>query len=118
MYCDNCGNQLRDGAKFCNKCGMQIVGETVSSDVIDKREDVSNDQTPLTSYSQSSETDQKIQNEKSPANPPKNKKRIITISAITAILLVVIIIVVSAISRADNSKTISSSFSIPQAFTI
>ena len=118
MYCDNCGNQLRDGAKFCNKCGMQIAGETVSSDVIDKREDVSNDQTPSTSYSQRFETDQKTQNEKSPANPPNNKKRIITISAITAVLLVVIIIVVSVLSRSSNSKTISSSFSIPQAFSI
>lgn len=23
MYCDNCGNPLRDGAKFCNKCGKK-----------------------------------------------------------------------------------------------
>lgn len=24
MYCDNCGNQLRDGAKFCHKCGASV----------------------------------------------------------------------------------------------
>ena len=118
MYCDNCGNKLRDGAKFCNKCGMQIESETISSDVIEKREDISNDQIPSTSYLHHFETKPKTNNEKSPANSPKNKKRIITVSAITAVFLVVMIIAVSVLSRSGNSKTISSSFSIPQAFTV
>lgn len=25
MYCDVCGNKLRDGAKFCNKCGSSVT---------------------------------------------------------------------------------------------
>ena len=25
MYCDHCGNKLRDGAKFCNKCGATVT---------------------------------------------------------------------------------------------
>ena len=28
MFCDKCGNRLRDGAKFCNKCGA-VVNESV-----------------------------------------------------------------------------------------
>lgn len=27
MYCDKCGQQLRDGAKFCNKCGNAVIVE-------------------------------------------------------------------------------------------
>lgn len=34
MFCDNCGNKLRDGAKFCNKCGTPVTEETeVKSEV-------------------------------------------------------------------------------------
>ena len=28
MYCDNCGSELRDGAKFCPKCGGKIVADS------------------------------------------------------------------------------------------
>lgn len=24
MYCNNCGTQMADGAKFCPKCGMKM----------------------------------------------------------------------------------------------
>ena len=27
MFCKNCGNELADDAKFCNKCGASIDGE-------------------------------------------------------------------------------------------
>ena len=26
MFCENCGNQINDGARFCNKCGATITG--------------------------------------------------------------------------------------------
>lgn len=35
MFCDNCGNKLRDGAKFCPKCGSDIF---VSADEIKERQ--------------------------------------------------------------------------------
>jgi len=25
MFCNKCGNQLRDGAKFCNICGKPVA---------------------------------------------------------------------------------------------
>lgn len=31
MYCDNCGNQLRDGAKFCNKCGCVVPNDDMNT---------------------------------------------------------------------------------------
>lgn len=33
MFCDNCGNELRDGAKFCNKCGAAVV-EKLTTDAL------------------------------------------------------------------------------------
>ena len=26
MFCDNCGRQLNDGAKFCDSCGARVGG--------------------------------------------------------------------------------------------
>jgi hypothetical protein len=27
MFCSNCGNQLREGLKYCNRCGVRSTGE-------------------------------------------------------------------------------------------
>lgn len=24
MFCKNCGNEIKDGVKFCGKCGMKV----------------------------------------------------------------------------------------------
>lgn len=29
MFCEKCGNQIEDGAKFCDKCGAKMGGEIV-----------------------------------------------------------------------------------------
>lgn len=31
MFCPNCGNQLADGAQFCNKCGTRLGGADPSN---------------------------------------------------------------------------------------
>lgn len=33
MYCKNCGNQLDNSSKFCNKCGQQTQSEVVNNQV-------------------------------------------------------------------------------------
>lgn len=34
MFCTNCGNELTEGAQFCEKCGTSIVGNgTISADI-------------------------------------------------------------------------------------
>ncbi len=30
MFCKNCGNELRDGAKFCNSCGIAVQSSTIA----------------------------------------------------------------------------------------
>lgn len=29
MYCNNCGNEIKPGVKFCGKCGLQVTDNTV-----------------------------------------------------------------------------------------
>lgn len=48
MYCDNCGNQLRDNAKFCNKCGTPVAemlenSESASVATVETKETVSDE---------------------------------------------------------------------------
>ena len=48
MYCDNCGNQLRDNAKFCNKCGTPVAemlenAESASVATVETKETVSDE---------------------------------------------------------------------------
>lgn len=40
MFCTKCGNQIKDGFKFCPKCGTPIYVEKESSQNVDKTEDV------------------------------------------------------------------------------
>ena len=30
MYCENCGQKLPEGAKFCNSCGAPVVSEAAA----------------------------------------------------------------------------------------
>ena len=33
LFCSNCGNQLREGAKFCNKCGSKVNTDETSNNI-------------------------------------------------------------------------------------
>ena len=35
MFCTNCGNELTDGQKFCNKCGTKLVSEKTDEKKLD-----------------------------------------------------------------------------------
>lgn len=36
MYCNNCGKNLPDGAKFCSGCGKPLFSQTQSNNYVDK----------------------------------------------------------------------------------
>ena len=36
MICKKCGNQIKEGAKFCNNCGYDLSNETFDTDVSDE----------------------------------------------------------------------------------
>lgn len=35
MFCKNCGNEMKDGVKFCGKCGAE---QTIQNDLLSKSE--------------------------------------------------------------------------------
>lgn len=70
-YCKNCGNKLKEGAKFCAKCGRPIGEQTESKSRSGKKEtDGSHESKPLNEGS-----------------AKRRKKPIITIIALLALLL-------------------------------
>ena len=66
MYCQNCGSENKDGAKFCRQCGSELLG---------------------TEFSESSKGNA------IPAKPKKKAKKSIVVSSIVAVLVVVLTIV-------------------------
>ena len=36
MICKKCGNQIKEGAKFCNNCGYDLSNEPFDTDVSDE----------------------------------------------------------------------------------
>ena len=36
MICKKCGNQIKEGAKFCNNCGYDLSNEQFDTDVSDE----------------------------------------------------------------------------------
>ena len=98
MYCDNCGNQLRDGAKFCSKCGTAVKPITETAEQEFK---------PLTPKFDNVDTDKPIQgrikaidkplfedNTKVSESTSKKKKKKEFIISLSVLLTVIISIIV------------------------
>ena len=34
MFCQHCGNKLRDGARFCNRCGKPVTADCTTKEII------------------------------------------------------------------------------------
>lgn len=108
MFCSNCGQQLREGTRFCPRCGKEVNGESPGTPVseqdeeltiLDQGDDLLHNERP--SYNQRSST-QLIQQERlgenATSSAPEKKNRglifviaaVIIVAAICAILFGVI----------------------------
>ena len=45
MFCENCGKELSDSAKFCSDCGTPTTGEILATTIND--EDINNEAQPV-----------------------------------------------------------------------
>ena len=70
MYCDNCGNKLRDGAKFCNKCGTNIEEYVVPEPDKPFVNSVANGQDILNQVSSNSSNSRNDERNPSPTSQP------------------------------------------------
>lgn len=94
MFCDNCGNKLRDGAKFCPKCGSKAIS---SIEEIRERQRLTpdfsgiDDSKPI--YERIKDIDKPVfenSDDTKTETPKKNKKKLIVI--VSAILICALIV--------------------------
>lgn len=97
MYCENCGNKLRDGAAFCPKCGATVDPDDISiTDQEKKIEPVYDTEIKSTVEERSDKTDSLIQNniaEKQNQNKKYKKTPIIiTIASVLSVIVVCLVV--------------------------
>ena len=86
MYCDYCGSELRDGAKFCPKCGKKIVADSIdhSDAVRDDRTDMTRRSDPY-HYSRGDYNDRSGGMHDAPRRKKKSKWIIIVLAALLTV---------------------------------
>ena len=112
MICKKCGNQIKEGAKFCNNCGYDLSNEQFDINVSDenvqsitlKKEDKNQDNDKFTSSNMNQDNRQYNSNMNQQQKKKKTSKIIIGVIA-----TIVIIIVLGALaSGGDYSSKVSS----------
>lgn len=101
MYCDHCGNQLRDGAKFCNKCGASIDVNAIQQESrIPTNETIQND-----NISSSAAYQETVDNHPNADDQTKSKKKklIPVIASVSLILVVCIVLLLILNVFGDNN---------------
>ena len=88
MHCNNCGNELIAGAKFCNKCGTPVNQE--ADDEISRVPKQEVTETEITSNAETKEVPEKTENtgqNSIKTKRPFNKKLAVILSLVLALLI-------------------------------
>lgn len=88
MHCNNCGNELIAGAKFCNKCGTPVNQE--ADDEISQVPKQEVTETEITSNAETKEVPEKTENtgqNSIKTKRPFNKKLAVILSLVLALLI-------------------------------
>lgn len=104
MFCDKCGTQFRDGAKFCPKCGNKIPSDSTeifSAKSVSNKDDICD----------IGEGAQKI------TKKSVNKKILIPIVALALVVIITVLVVVNIFST-KKSTLRNTSFSIPAGYNL
>ena len=103
MICKKCGNQIKEGAKFCNNCGYDLSNEQFDTNVSDenvqsitlKKEDENRDNDKFTSSNMNQQDQQQ-----------KKKTSKIILGVIVTIAIIVVLAALG--SSGDYSEEVSS----------
>lgn len=114
MICKKCGNQIKEGAKFCNNCGYDLSNETFDTDVSDenvqsitlKKEDENRDNDKFTSSNMNQDNRQYNSNMNQQDQQQKKKTSRIILGVIVTIAIIVVLAALG--SSGDYSEEVSS----------
>ena len=104
MFCDNCGNELREGARFCPKCGAQIKpssNQKNGTDCLKEDQPMFPNEQPEPSQN----TDDKEELNKPTIKSDIKKNTAVKILVPIAAVLVAAGIVISVLLIVNNNKT-------------
>jgi len=106
-FCQNCGNQLADDARFCEHCGASVVVTEV--------EEIVNEETPVVENEVGSEPQTVITEEEQPPIIEKKKfvfsKKLMLISVgVVALLIVLGIVIGNAVSLGKYEEKLESAY--------
>lgn len=102
MFCDKCGAQFRDGAKFCPKCGNKIPSDSTE---IFSAESVTNKDDICDIEEETQKTTKKS----------VNKKILIPIVALALAVIITVFVIVNIFSTQKSTRR-APSFSIPAGY--
>lgn len=88
MFCSNCGNQVQDGARFCENCGALVVSPApVSQPAPFAPYPLNPEPAPVAEPAPAAEPE-------APAAPAKKKKKLLPLILILAVVIVAVVAVV------------------------
>lgn len=99
IYCTNCGNQLRDDAKFCNKCGLRVYVEVENS----YSEPEINEATQTSSF-QPNLSQPEVKNAPAPKKKKSFFKRLLKFLLICFIIFIGVVYVLGSILESGSYK--------------
>jgi hypothetical protein len=110
MFCPFCGNEVKDGSVFCQKCGKRLVNEAANSVQIKKEAETSAE---AAAAEKEAKTEAKAA--KPVSNTPKKKlsKKALTgiiAGAAALVLAIILIVVLVSVTRNKGGK---SNFAVP-----
>lgn len=114
MICKKCGNQVKEGAKFCNNCGYDLSNEQFDTNVGDenvqsitlKKEDTNQDNDKFTSSNTNQDNRQYNSNMNQPNQHHKKKTSKIILGVIVTIAIIVVLAALG--SSGDYSEEVRS----------
>ena len=114
MICKKCGNQVKEGAKFCNNCGYDLSNEQFDTNVGDenvqsitlKKEDTNQDNDKFTSSNKNQDNRQYNSNMNQQNQHHKKKTSKVILGVIVTIAIIVVLAVLG--SSGDYSEEVRS----------
>lgn len=104
MYCKKCGRKLKDGMRYCDRCGQSVL-QSHNTDKEIRRQEIEKLKQERLDRKQKLQEQEKEKSIKKKKNKKKNQKRVVVLSVSFVVLLCILIIaVITYFSAINQSK--------------